>query len=111
MVSVLVRDYNLHFLAIIEQMFVVKIVLLVDIKFSVKLKCLAIGIIHKIVVAVVVLGENNVINSVLAFCRFHCCISYITILLYYSEAVTASRYYSILKSQVFLPYKHTCLNF
>lgn len=69
MLTVLVGYYNLHLVAILEDVRMVELIFLINIKLAINLRRLAVGLILEVVAAVAVLGEYDVFDAMFYRCR------------------------------------------
>ena len=69
MLAVLVGYDNLHLVAILEDVRVVELIFLINIELAINLIRFTVGLILEVVAAVVVLGEHDIGNGVLALYR------------------------------------------
>ena len=65
MLAVLVGYYNLHLVAILKDVRMVQAVFLINIKLAINLRRLTVGFILEVVAAIAVLGEHDVLDTVL----------------------------------------------
>lgn len=70
MLAVLVGYYNLHLVAVLKDVRVVELIFLINIKLAINLIRLTVGLILEVVAAVTVLGEHDVLDTVLYLADF-----------------------------------------
>lgn len=65
MLTVLVGYYNLQLVAVLKDVRMVQAVFLINIKLAINLRRLTVGFILEVVAAIIVLGEHDVLDTVL----------------------------------------------